>query len=225
MDKPQTEKKTIYGIDFDGTIVEEAFPEIGKPIEKTVKFIKALKARGDHWILITMREGKVLREAVKFLYDIGIPPDMVNDNLPERKEKWGNNPRKIYADIYIDDHNAGGLFLPEFCDNPLILKIKTALNTLYNRRENTKWSEKEISALKKIAARPDAEQELEAIISLYSSSYMFKRSAIVTLLNNWTTEYDRAINPNLHNNKDKRYYANGKNIGRKPEHFVRSDDF
>lgn len=28
------------------------------------------------------------------------------------RARFGNNPRKIYADIYIDDHNAGGLRLP-----------------------------------------------------------------------------------------------------------------
>lgn len=102
----------IYGIDFDGTIVTEQFPEIGKPIEKTVSFIRDLQAKGHKWILITMREGKHLDDAVKWLKAQEIAPDAVNDNLPERVEMWGNNPRKVYADIYIDDHNAGGVQLP-----------------------------------------------------------------------------------------------------------------
>lgn len=33
----------------------------------------------------------------------------VNDNLPEMCEFYHNNPRKIFANVYIDDHNAGGL--------------------------------------------------------------------------------------------------------------------
>lgn len=102
----------IYGIDFDGTIVEEKFPEIGKPIERVVDFIRDLQAKGHKWVLITMREGKYLDDAVEWLESQGIAPDAVNDNLPERIAMWGNNPRKIYADIYIDDHNAGGVQLP-----------------------------------------------------------------------------------------------------------------
>lgn len=108
------DKKIIYGIDFDGTIVEEDFPNIGKPIERTVKFIKELQLRGHKWILITMREGDLLELAVGWLKAQGLTPNAINDNLPERKEKWGNNPRKVYADVYIDDHNAGGMRLPEF---------------------------------------------------------------------------------------------------------------
>ena len=85
----------IYGIDFDGTIVEEKFPKIGKPIAEVVDFIRFLQSRGDKWILITMREGKLLDDAVAWLKAQGLTPDAVNDNLPERIEKWGNNPRKI----------------------------------------------------------------------------------------------------------------------------------
>ena len=93
---------TVYAIDFDGTIVTEEYPAIGKPIQK----------RGDKWILLTMREGKSLREALTFLVLRKCFPAAINDNLPERIEQWGNNPRKVYADIYIDDHNAGGLVIP-----------------------------------------------------------------------------------------------------------------
>lgn len=113
----------IYGIDFDGTIVEEKFPAIGKPIKETIKFINNLQWEGHKWILITMREGELLDNAVGWLMSQGLKPDAINDNLPARIEKWGNNPRKIYADVYIDDHNAGGLYLPKvgsYCKNPII---------------------------------------------------------------------------------------------------------
>ena len=102
----------IFGIDFDGTIVEEKFPEIGKPIKEVVDFINDLQWQGHKWILITMREGKLLDDAVGWLMSHGLKPDAINDNLPERIAKWGNNPRKIYADFYIDDHNVGGVQLP-----------------------------------------------------------------------------------------------------------------
>ncbi len=105
---------TVYAIDFDGTIVTEEYPAIGKPIPATIDFIRAIQKRGDKWILLTMREGKSLREALTFLVLRKCFPAAINDNLPERVELWGNNPRKVYADVYIDDHNAGGLVIPDW---------------------------------------------------------------------------------------------------------------
>jgi len=99
----------IYAIDFDGTIVENKFPAIGELKPEAASFISALKERGDKWILYTMREGPVLDEALAFLRDNGLEPDAVNDNLPEMCEFYHNNPRKVFANVYIDDHNAGGL--------------------------------------------------------------------------------------------------------------------
>lgn len=99
----------IYAIDFDGTIVSNKYPEIGELNQEAYDFIKALKDKGDKWILYTMREGKKLEEAYLFLKKLGIAPDAVNDNLPELKKFFLNNPRKVFANVYIDDHNAGGL--------------------------------------------------------------------------------------------------------------------
>lgn len=99
----------IFAIDFDGTIVENKFPEIGKLKPEAEKFIRDLKARGDKWILYTMREGKHLEAALEFLDVFDLRPNAANDNLPEMKEFYGNNPRKVFANVYIDDHNAGGL--------------------------------------------------------------------------------------------------------------------
>ena len=99
----------IYAIDFDGTIVENKFPAIGAINTEAEKFIRDLKANGDKWILYTMREGKLLDEAVEYLKSRDLAPDAANDNLPELCEAFKNNPRKIFANVYIDDHNAGGL--------------------------------------------------------------------------------------------------------------------
>ena len=103
----------IYAIDFDGTIVENAFPEIGDIIPEAYWFITKLQERGDKWILYTMREGEVLKEAISFLDSFGLKPDAVNDNLPELCKAFKNNPRKVFANVYIDDHNAGGLLFSE----------------------------------------------------------------------------------------------------------------
>ena len=105
---------TIYAIDFDGTIVEEKFPEIGELKPVAAKFIKQLQQNGHKWILWTLREGEKLDEAVKFLEAHGLHPDAVNDNLPEVQAAfaYNPNPRKVFANVYIDDHNAGGLLWP-----------------------------------------------------------------------------------------------------------------
>ena len=100
---------TIYSIDFDGTIVDNRWSSIGALKPEAKKFILAIQERGDKWILNTMREGRYLDEAVEWLHAQGMHPDAINDNLEEIKEAYGNNPRKIFAHVYIDDHNAGGL--------------------------------------------------------------------------------------------------------------------
>lgn len=95
----------IYAFDFDGTLCTNKFPEIGEPIAKTIELAKKVKSRGDYIILNTMRKGRNLGEAVKWCKDQGIVFDAVNDNLPHMKEFFKNNPRKIFANYYIDDHN------------------------------------------------------------------------------------------------------------------------
>ena len=105
-------RPTIYAIDFDGTICTNKWPEIGEPIQSTVNYILAIQEHGDQWILWTMRDGERLDEALKWLDQHGLHPDAVNDNLPQMKAFYGNNPRKVFANYYIDDHNACGLILP-----------------------------------------------------------------------------------------------------------------
>lgn len=102
----------IFAFDFDGTLVTEKWPKIGDPIKETINFCRWVQDQPDtRWILLTMREGALLQEALAFLTGIGLYPDAVNDNLPERVVEWGgSNPRKVYADYYIDDHNYIGLY-------------------------------------------------------------------------------------------------------------------
>lgn len=96
----------IYAFDFDGTLCTNKFPEIGEPIAETIELAKKVKSRGDYIILNTMREGENLTKALKWCKDHGIRFDAVNDNLPHMKEFFKNNPRKIFANYYVDDHNA-----------------------------------------------------------------------------------------------------------------------
>ncbi len=83
-----------------------------------MNYILDIQERGDQWILYTMREGEKLDEAMSWLALRGLHPDEVNDNLPQIVKYYGgSNPRKVFANVYIDDHNAGGLFLQPFPTN------------------------------------------------------------------------------------------------------------
>lgn len=101
------ENKKIYAFDFDGTIVTNEFPKIGQPIQEVIDMIHEVKKQGHYIILYTMREDERLREALDFCRSYRIFFDAVNDNLRHMKHFYRNNPRKIFANYYIDDHNMG----------------------------------------------------------------------------------------------------------------------
>ena len=95
----------IIAIDFDGCICADGFWPRVPPSPKwnareTILALKRLK----HYIIInTCRCGVPLENAVNFLDKQGIPYDDINNNNPEAVDKYLANPRKIHADIYIDD--------------------------------------------------------------------------------------------------------------------------
>ena len=93
----------IIAVDFDGTLCVESYPEIGAPNLKLIRMLRKKQELGDKLILWTCRAGDKLDEAVEWCRMQGLYFDAVNDNLPEMVEMWGNNSRKITADIYIDD--------------------------------------------------------------------------------------------------------------------------
>lgn len=101
-------KPLTIAVDFDGTIVENRFPKIGKPILFAIETLKKLQEEGHQLILWTYRTGKELQEAVEFCNSKGIQFYTVNKSYPE--EKFDHSiSRKIQADIFIDDRNIGGL--------------------------------------------------------------------------------------------------------------------
>jgi hydroxymethylpyrimidine pyrophosphatase-like HAD family hydrolase len=94
-------------VDFDGTIVEHAYPAIGKEKLFAFQVLKELQKRGFLLILWTYRTGKELDEAVEYCRNNGIEFYAVNKNYPEEVLDETVS-RKINADIYIDDKNLGG---------------------------------------------------------------------------------------------------------------------
>ena len=97
----------IIAIDFDGTIVEDAYPAVGKPKLFAFDTLKKLQNECHRLILWTYRSGKKLEEAVKFCESNGISFYAVNASY-EDEEIDSEKSRKIHADIFIDDRNVGG---------------------------------------------------------------------------------------------------------------------
>ena len=108
----------IIAVDFDGTLVENKYPEIGKPLraftdDTLFNELITLRERGVKVILWTSRLGKELENAVNFCKSMGLEFDAVNDDLKEIKEEFDSYKerqktkypecRKVHADIYIDD--------------------------------------------------------------------------------------------------------------------------
>src|SRR5690606_6417904 len=100
--------KLIIAIDFDGTIVDDAYPKIGKTRLFAFETLKRLQDDGHRLILWTYRSGLRLEEAVKFCEANGIQFYAVNKSFPEEQFDYTKS-RKIYADLYIDDRNIGGI--------------------------------------------------------------------------------------------------------------------
>ena len=95
-------------VDFDGTLVENRYPEIGKPILFAFETIKKLQQEGHQIILWTYRCGKPLEDAVAFCKKKGVEFYAINKSYPE-EEYDPRQSRKNLADIFIDDRNLNGL--------------------------------------------------------------------------------------------------------------------
>jgi hypothetical protein len=99
----------IIAVDFDGTIVTHEYPRIGKDIPFAIDTLKKMQ-KDLHLTLIlwTVREGKELEEAVEYCKVRGLEFYAVNSNYPEETPEH-IEPRKLKADLFIDDRNLGGL--------------------------------------------------------------------------------------------------------------------
>lgn len=124
-------------VDFDGTIVEHEYPKIGKEMLFAFETLKELQKQKHQLILWTYRNGKELEEAVEYCRNKGIEFYAVNKNYPEEVLDE-DTPRKVQADIYIDDRNVGGF--PGWSAiwqmiNPELTDPKTELKNLPKRKK------------------------------------------------------------------------------------------
>jgi hypothetical protein len=102
-------RRPILAVDFDGTITRaNHYPDIGELMPGCREALTELHDLGAIIVIWTCREGPTLDAAIQFLRGNAIPFDYVNEQTEEMLDAWGNNPRKVFANYYIDDLNVGG---------------------------------------------------------------------------------------------------------------------
>lgn len=94
----------VIAVDFDGTIVEHKFPNIGQECPGALVYLRRWKAEGINLILWTMRDCAYLADAVEWCKHRRITFDAVNNGIGDREWTTSN---KAYADVYIDDMAIG----------------------------------------------------------------------------------------------------------------------
>lgn len=99
----------IIAVDFDGVLCENKFPDIGPPNYGVISIIRQLIDKGHEVVLWTSRNGDELERAVSWCHDYGLHFCSVNEPAPSNEKEYADKypiqSRKIYADVYIDDHN------------------------------------------------------------------------------------------------------------------------
>ena len=95
------EKYYIYAFDFDGTLVENRYPEIGELKPDKVENLRFLWQDHSNIIIIwTCRHGDQINQMRAFLLKNKIPFDFINEN-----PIFDAGSRKVFAHEYWDDRN------------------------------------------------------------------------------------------------------------------------
>lgn len=87
----------IICIDFDGTLCQSKFPELGPTMPGAIEVMKQLKADGHYLIIWTCRCGERLLEAINWLLEHDIPFDRINDHNPDNMKLYGEGGKKVYG--------------------------------------------------------------------------------------------------------------------------------
>lgn len=98
----------IIAVDFDGTIVEHKYRN-RQGTTLCHRNAEKLQQERHRLILWSVREGKLLQEAVDFCRERGLEFYAVNSNYAEETLESDHYSRKLKADLFIDDRNLGGL--------------------------------------------------------------------------------------------------------------------
>ena len=105
--------ETIYvAIDYDSTLTRMpegvTLPAAGEFLPGAREALEWIDAQPDvEWILLTLREGKLLDNAIGMLRAADHEPFGVNENPDWPEDRHGFPYRKVYAHLYIDDRALG----------------------------------------------------------------------------------------------------------------------
>ena len=94
-------------LDFDGTVVEQSYPGIGKELPGAIDTLLRIQELGGRFFLWTCRGGQELEDAQKFLLSRGIAL---------RIPYYLAGAAKPLADLYIDDCGFGAPVTPRGLD-------------------------------------------------------------------------------------------------------------
>lgn len=105
----------VVAVDFDGCLCFSDYPFIKGPNQKIIDFVKREREAGSLIVLWTCRNGRQLMYALEWCAEQGIEFDAINDNVQQVKDVYGDESRKIYADLYIDDRSVhpGDIFMED----------------------------------------------------------------------------------------------------------------
>jgi hypothetical protein len=106
------EKNKEVQLDFDGTVVEFAYPKIGRLVPHALRVIERIKNAGIRIILNTQRcemRDNSLKEAIEFLETNGVTLDSVN-RVKKILPIWEEPLDDV---IFIDDIATGIPLLPD----------------------------------------------------------------------------------------------------------------
>ena len=163
----------IIAVDFDGTLCENKWPEIGEPNTKLIEYLRERKEAGNKVILWTCRNGELLFDAIVWCLGQGLSFDAINENLPEVIEKMGGDSRKIFAHEYIDDR-----MINQYLDIPSAYpdifskksepewkRIDSFMNgmTILGSRHNLKRMSEKLHTLEQVSG-----QNIDTLISLFA---------------------------------------------------------
>ena len=140
----------IIAVDFDGTLCENKYPEIGAPRTDVIKRLIKEQQAGALTILWTCRRGEELLAAIYWALDKGLAFDAVNENLSSTIKHFGGDTRKVCADEYWDDKAV----LPFEKENDGLFRV-VMLQKNKNVSRETNKGEKTMDFLTELNAQAD----------------------------------------------------------------------
>lgn len=102
-------------VDFDGTVARSDYPVIIGEMPYAKEVITKLYQEGHYIVLWTCRTGNALIDAINWMLEHGIPFSSVNRGHPDNIAKYGDEGRKVYGHMQIDDKNVGGFPGWKYC--------------------------------------------------------------------------------------------------------------